>query len=76
MQTSSARSTTASSDFDEIFPTETPNYDGDFRYVQDFRKYVQQLLEDIRKLVSNLTGYDFTKNNQRMNYRPTTSMDD
>lgn len=45
----------------------TPGYDGDFRYVKDFHKLTQKLLEEIKKIIRNLTGYDFSKTLQRFN---------
>ena len=34
-------------------------YDGDFKYVRNFRKYFQRLMEDIKKLLQGVTGLDF-----------------
>jgi hypothetical protein len=42
----------------------TNEYNGDFKYIRDFRKYFQQLMEDIKKLVRNLTGYNFKNASQ------------
>ncbi len=44
----------------------TNEYDGDFKYIRDFRKYFNQLMEDIKKLVRNLTGYNFKNASQRL----------
>jgi hypothetical protein len=44
----------------------TNEYDGDFKYFHDFRKYFQQLMEDIKKLVRNFTGYNLQNGSQRL----------
>lgn len=46
----------------------TDNYNGDFKYVYNFPKYVQQLLEDIKKLIRKLTGYDLGTVHQQQRY--------
>ncbi|CAF1149114.1 unnamed protein product [Adineta steineri] len=43
-------------------------YDGDYKYIRDFRKYIQQLVDDIKKVIRNLTGMDLSDTPRRQQY--------
>lgn len=47
--------TTAASDDNEA----ADEYDGDFKYIRDFQKYVQRLFEEMKKLFRNVFSRDF-----------------
>ncbi len=67
VRTITTTTTTAAAADDEEHGENGNEYDGDFKYIRDFRKYIQKLMEDIKKLVQNLTGYNFN-NTPRQQY--------
>ncbi|CAF0820196.1 unnamed protein product [Adineta ricciae] len=67
-QSSTTPRSTKTTTVDDNQEGQTDDYNGDFKYIQNFRKYFQQLLEDIKKLVRNLTGYDLGIVSQRQQY--------
>lgn len=53
-QRKTTTTTTIATDFEQEKPND--EYDGDFRYIRDFRVYIQKIMEDIKKFIGTITN--------------------
>jgi hypothetical protein len=56
-RTASIKTTTTN--YDEILDDD--EYDGEFKYFKNIRKFFKEAWEDIKKFLKNLTGHDLIK---------------
>lgn len=61
-RTSTTTTTTTTAAFDDEDADESEqDFEGDFKYIKNFRQYMQKLMEDIKKFIRNITGADFSQ---------------
>ncbi|CAF0887999.1 unnamed protein product [Rotaria sordida] len=63
-RTSSIQTTSAFGVDDDDIET-IDEYNGDYRHFQDLRKYLQQIIEEFRKMVRKIMGSDFGDTSQQ-----------
>ncbi|CAF0721674.1 unnamed protein product [Rotaria sp. Silwood1] len=65
-RTSSIRTITTTTAFgDDDFSETADEYNGDYKYIEDIRRYLQQLIEEFRKMIRKITGSSFNDVTQR-----------